>query len=121
MTLALRPGEDCLKYHNKLHRHAGVIQAVATFQLVLGDVQDQVRAGKKGVYLDRALALLDGLKLAQNIDVLPQAPAQRWLSWFKVRGCESSSLFHSRRDSIQGDRLIGLDKRAVGVFGERRI
>lgn len=64
LTLALRPGENHLEYHNKLHRYTGVVQTSGTFQLVLGDVQDQVRAGKKGVYLHRPLALLNGLKLA---------------------------------------------------------
>ena len=44
---------------------------MSTSQLILGGVQDQVCAGKKGVYLDRALALLDGLKAAQNIGVPP--------------------------------------------------
>lgn len=121
MTLALRPGDDRLEYHNELHRYAGVVQTLGTFQLVLGDVQDQVCAGKKGVYLDGALALLDGLKLAQNIGVLPQAPAQRRLPLFKMRDCGSSSLFQSRRDSVQGDGLIVFEHRGVRVCRERRI
>ena len=79
VTLALAPGEQCLKYHNELHRHVRVVQTVDTSQLVLGDVQDQVRAGKEGVYPDWALAFLDGLKLAQNIGILPQTLAQCWL------------------------------------------
>ena len=121
MTLALGPGEDCLEYHNELHRYAGVIQTLGAFQLILSDVKDQVRAGKKGVYLDRLLALLDGLKLAQNIGILPQASTLRQLSLFKVRVCGSRSLFQSRRNSIQGDGLIGLKRRGVRVCGERRI
>lgn len=121
MTLALGPGEDRLEYHDELHHYAGVVETLGTFQLVLGDVQDQVRAGKEGVGLDGALALLDGLKLAQNIGVLPQAPAQRRLSSFKMRDCGSGGLFQSRRDSIQGDGLIGLEHRRVRVCGERCI
>lgn len=121
MTLTLGPGEDCLKYHNELHRYARVVQTLGTFQLVLGDVQHQVHAGKKGVCLDGALALLNGLKLAQSVGVLPQARAQCRLSLFKVRDCGSSSLFQSRRDSIQRDGLIGLECRGVRVCRERRI
>ena len=70
MTLALGPGEDRPKYHSELHRYAGVPQTLSTFQLVLGDVHDQVRACEKSVYLDGALAMFDGLKLAENIRVL---------------------------------------------------
>lgn len=75
MTLTLRPAEDPLKYHNELHRYAGVIHTFGTLQLAPRDVQDQVRTGEKGVYLDGTLALLDMLKLAQNIGVLPQTMA----------------------------------------------
>lgn len=89
----MEPGEDRLEYHTELYYYVGVVQTFGTFKLVLGDVQDKVHAGKKGVYLDGALALLDGLKLAQNIGVFLQAPAQRRLSLFKMRDCGSSSLF----------------------------
>ena len=107
VTLALGPGEQCLKYHNELHRHVRVVQTVDTFQLVLGHVQDQVRAGKEGVYPDWALAFFDGLKLAQNIGILPQTLAQCRLL-FNLHECGLSSLFQSRRDSVQGDGVIDL-------------
>ena len=73
MTLILGPGKDRLEYHYKLHRYAGVVQTFDAFDLVLGDVQDQGRTGKEGVHMDWALALFDGLKLAKDIRVLPQA------------------------------------------------
>ena len=100
MTLALGPGEQCLKYHDELHRHVRVVQTVDTFQLVLGDVQDQIRAAKKGVYLDWALAFLDGLQLAQNVGILAQTLAQCRL-FFNVHECGLSSFLQSRRDSVE--------------------
>ena len=120
MTLVLRPGEQCLEYHNELHRHVRVVQTMDTVQLVLGDVQNQVRARKEGVYPDWALAFLDGLKLAQNIGILPQTLALCRLL-FNVHECGSSSLFQSRRDSVQGDGVIDLRHRGVRVCGARRI
>ena len=93
MTLVLGPGEDRSEDHNELHCYAGVVQTLDAFQLLLGHVQDQVRAGKKGVYLDWALTVFDGLKLAQDIGVVPQTSAQRGLSLFETRDCGSSSLF----------------------------
>lgn len=89
ITLTLRPGENHLEDHKELHRYAGVVETLDAFQLVLGDVQDQVCAGEKGVNLDGALALLDGLKLAQNICILLQTSAQCRSSLFQMRGCGS--------------------------------
>ena len=108
MTLTLRPAEDRLKYRNELHRYAGVIHTLGTLQVIPRDVQDQVRTGKKGVYLDGMLAFLDVLKLAQNIGVLPQTLAQCRLLFFNLRNYKSSSLLQSRSDGIEGDGPICL-------------
>lgn len=95
ITLALGPGEQFLKYHNELHRYVRVVQTVVTFQLVLGDVQDQVRAAKEGVYPDWALAFLDGLKLAQNIGILPSANTGTVFAVVSHRGVFSATLHRS--------------------------
>ena len=106
--MTLRPAADRLKYHNELHRYAGVIHTLGTSHLVPRDVQDQVRTGEKGVYLDGTLAPFDVLQLAQNIGVLPQTLAQCRLLSFDLRDYKSSNLLQSRSDSIEGDGPICL-------------
>ena len=46
-TETLGPCEDRRGYHNGLHYSARVVDTFGTFQLALGDGQDEVRAGKK--------------------------------------------------------------------------
>ena len=90
---------------------------MSTAELVLGVFHDQARTGKKSVHLDGTLALFDGLKLAQDIGVLPQASAQRRLSLLEVGNRGWSSLFQPRGDSVQRDENMVLGGR-VGKFGE---
>ena len=70
IALSLGPGKYSLEYHDELHRHAGIVEALGTLQLVLGGVQDEICAGKKSVHLYGMLALFDNLKLTENIGVL---------------------------------------------------
>lgn len=73
---ALSPGKDCLIYHDKLHQYAGIMMAFGTSGLTFGHAENQICTGQQSIRLDRMLALLDGLKLAQNIGVLPEAIAR---------------------------------------------
>lgn len=46
-TETMGPCADRPEHHNELHYYARVVDTFGTFQLALGDGQDEVRAGKK--------------------------------------------------------------------------